>query len=91
MAFLVKYTITFSQQDISVSSEKYVQDGKFIYDESNDEDITVTDQNSAEQYVLSLYNDNEENLVSIPQAVLDSEEGLQDTEISIDSVEKVEN
>lgn len=84
--YLVKYTVTFVQQSISVSDEMEVEDGQIYVDADEENDLKVTDEKGAEGYVLSLYNDNEDNVIIIPQSIWDSKDGLTDTNLSIDSV-----
>ena len=84
--YLVKYTVTFVQQSISVSDEMEVEDGQTYFNADEKNQLKVTDQKGAEAYVLSLYSDNEDNVVIIPQSIWDSKDGLTDTELSIESV-----
>ena len=84
--YLVKYTVKFVQQDISVTDEMEVIEGQIYYDAEEEEDKKVIDEKGAESYVLSLYSDNEDNVIIIPQSIWDSKDGLTDTDLSIDSV-----
>ena len=88
--YLVKYTVTFIQQNISVSDEMEVEDGQIYFNADKENDLKVTDEKGAEGYVLSLYSDNEDNVIIIPQSIWDSKDGLTDTELSIESVSKID-
>ena len=87
--YLVKYTVTFVKQNISVSDEMEVEDGQIYFNADKENDLKVTDEKGAEGYVLSLYSDNEDNVIIIPQSIWDSKDGLTDTELSIESVSKI--
>ena len=87
MSYLVKYTVYFVQQDMKVSDELEVNNGDIFYDFEENKELKVKDKESAKKYIKSIYSENEDNLVIIPQSVWDSEEGLTDTELTIDSIE----
>ena len=87
MSYLVKYTVYFVQQDMKVSDELKVNNGDIFYDFEENKELKVKDEESAKKYIKSIYSENEDNLVIIPQSVWDSEDGLTDTELTIDSIE----
>ena len=87
MSYLVKYTVYFVQQDMKVSDELEVNNGDIFYDFEENKELKIKDEESAKKYIKSIYSENEDNLVIIPQSVWDSEEGLTDTELTIDSIE----
>ena len=77
------------QQDISVSDELEVEKGTSFLDFEEDRMLKVIDENSAKKYINSQYSQNEDNIVIIPQSIWDSEDGLTDTELTINSVEMI--
>ena len=87
MSYLVKYTVYFVQQDMKVSDELEVNNGDIFYDFEENKELKIKDEESAKKYIKSIYSENEDNLVIIPQSVWDSEDGLTDTELTIDSIE----
>ena len=87
MSYLVKYTVYFVQQDMKVSDELEVNNGDIFYDFEENKELNIKDEESAKKYIKSIYSENEDNLVIIPQSVWDSEDGLTDTELTIDSIE----
>ena len=87
MSYLVKYSVYFVQQDMKVSDELEVNNGDIFYDFEENKELKVKDEESAKKYIKSIYSENEDNLVIIPQSVWDSEDGLTDTELTIDSIE----
>ena len=89
MSYLVKYTVYFVQQDMKVSDELEVNNGDIFYDFEENKELKVKDEESAKKYIKSIYSENEDNLVIIPQSIWDSEDGLTDTELTIDSIEIV--
>ena len=92
MAYLVKYTVTFDPQEIDVKGELKVDGGVAYWEEESDDYIVVKDKKTAEGYVFSIFNDPdkiEDALVEIPQKVWDSKDGLAETHLTIDSVEKI--
>ena len=71
--YRVKYVITFSfdEKELEVKGETSVEDGdEYSYD---DADGIVKNDDTATQYVYSLFADNEDNLVDIPEEVMDKE------------------
>ncbi len=86
MTYLIKYTVRFVQQNSEVSDEMEVENGTFFIDDE-DRNIKVNSEEDAKGYIRSLYHDNEDNVVIIPQSVWDSNDGLVDTELIIDSVD----
>lgn len=86
MSYLVKYTVYFVQQDMKVSDELEVKNGDIFYDFEEDKELQVKDEESAKKYIKSIYSENEDNLVIIPQSIWDSEDGLTDTELTIESI-----
>jgi len=84
--YLVKYTVLFVDQNISVSDELDVKEGEVYFDEDTSDNKKVVDKDSAIKFVLTKYNQNEDNVVIIPQKVWDSKEGLGDTKIIIKDV-----
>ena len=87
MSYLVKYTVYFVQQDMKVSDELEVKNGDTFYDFEENKELQVKDEESAKKYIKSIYSENEDNLVIIPQSIWDSEDGLTDTELTIESIE----
>ena len=87
MSYLLKYTVYFVQQDMKVSDELEVNNGDIFYDFEENKELKVKDEESAKKYIKSIYSENEDNLVIIPQSIWDSEDGLTDTELTIDSIE----
>ena len=87
MSYLVKYTVYFVQQDMKVSDELEVNNGDIFYDFEENKELKIKDEESAKKYIKSIYSENEDNLVIIPQSIWDSEDGLTDTELTIDSIE----
>lgn len=86
MYYVVKYTVYFLQQDISVSDELEIEHGLNFYDHDLKKELKVDNKQTAKKYVTSLYKENEDNVIIIPQSIWDSEEGLTDTELTINSV-----
>ena len=89
MKYIIKYTVYFVQQDISVSDELEVEKGTSFHDFEEDKMLKVIDENSAKKYINSQYSQNEDNIVIIPQSIWDSEDGLTDTELTINNVEMI--
>ena len=87
MKYLVKYTVYFVQQNISVSDEIEVEQDADFYDFEEKKQIKVKDKITAEKFVSSQYSENEDNVVIIPQSVWDSDDGLTDTELTINNVD----
>tara|TARA_R110001592_G_scaffold127283_1_gene338972 strand:+ start:552 stop:854 length:303 start_codon:yes stop_codon:yes gene_type:complete len=76
--YRVKYVITFSfdEKELEVKGETSVEDGvEFCYEDEDDNqtDAIVKNDDTASQYVYSLFADNEDNLVDIPEEVMDKE------------------
>ena len=84
--YLVKYTVLFVDQNISVSDELDVKEGEVYFDVDTSGNKKVVDKDSAIKFVLTKYNQNEDNVVIIPQKVWDSKVGLGDTKIIIKDV-----
>tara|TARA_E500000178_G_scaffold325370_1_gene352672 strand:- start:109 stop:381 length:273 start_codon:yes stop_codon:yes gene_type:complete len=89
MKYLVKYTVYFVQQNISVLDEIEVEQDADFYDFEEKKQIKVKDKITAEKFVSSQYSENEDNVVIIPQSVWDSDDGLTDTELTINSVDTI--
>ena len=89
MKYLVKYTVYFVQQNISVSDEIEVEQDADFYDFEEKKQIKVKDKITAEKFVSSQYSENEDNVVIIPQSVWDSDDGLTDTELTINSIDTI--
>jgi len=89
MKYLIKYTVYFIQQNISVSDEIEVEQDADFYDFEEKKQIKVKDKITAEKFVSSQYSENEDNVVIIPQSVWDSDDGLTDTELTINSVDTI--
>lgn len=87
MKYLIKYTVYFIQQNISVSDEIEVEQDADFYDFEEKKQIKVKDKITAEKFVSSQYSENEDNVVIIPQSVWDSDDGLTDTELTINNVD----
>ena len=87
MKYLVKYTVYFVQQNISVLDEIEVEQDADFYDFEEKKQIKVKDKITAEKFVSSQYSENEDNVVIIPQSVWDSDDGLTDTELTINNVD----
>ena len=73
--YIVKYYITFSfdNEELEVKGEMSVEDGTpFSYDDVDEIiDMTVESNDTASNYIFSLYDDNEDNLVDLPSQILD--------------------
>ena len=73
--YIVKYyiTFTFDNEELEVKGEMSVADGTpFSYDDVDEIiDMTVESNDSAINYIFSLYDDNEDNLVDLPSQILD--------------------
>ena len=89
MKYLVKYTVYFVQQNIYVSDEIEVEQDADFYDFEEKKQIKVKNKITAEKFVNSQYSENEDNVVIIPQSVWDSDDGLTDTELTINSVDTI--
>ena len=70
---------------ITVKGETSVKDGTayFYEDDENEVDGIVKNDDTARQYVYSLFDDNEDNLVDIPEEVMDK---VFDTDLHITNV-----
>ena len=73
--YIVKYyiTFTFDNEELEVKGEMSVADGTpFSYDDVDEIiDMTVESNDTASNYIFSLYDDNENNLVDLPSQILD--------------------
>ena len=69
--YLVKYTVNFPDHNIALEEEMEV--------ETDDPEI-------AKAYVKSLYDDDECNVIEIPQSILDRQSGYGETDLFFDSV-----
>ena len=73
--YIVKYyiTFTFDNEELEVKGEMSVADGTpFSYDDVDEIiDMTVESNDTASNYIFSLYDDNEDNLVNLPLQILD--------------------
>jgi len=73
--YIVKYyiTFTFDNEELEVKGEMSVADGTpFSYDDVDEIiDMTVESNDTASNYIFSLYDDNEDNLVNLPSQILD--------------------
>ena len=73
--YIVKYyiTFTFDNEELEVKGEMSVADGTpFSYDDVDEIiDMTVESTDTASNYIFSLYDDNEDNLVDLPSQILD--------------------
>ena len=73
--YIVKYyiTFTFDNEELEVKGEMSVADGTpFSYDDVDEIiDMTVESNDTASNYIFSLYDDNEDNLVDLPSQILD--------------------
>ena len=73
--YIVKYyiTFTFDNEELEVKGEMPVADGTpFSYDDVDEIiDMTVESNDTASNYIFSLYDDNEDNLVDLPSQILD--------------------
>ena len=81
--YRIKYYITFSfdEKELEVKGETSVEDGdEYSYD---DADGIVKNDDTATQYVYSLFANSEENLIKIPEEVMDK---VFDTELHITNV-----
>ena len=87
MIYLVKYTVYFVQQDVAVSDEIEVKQGTSFFDFDEEKTLKVIDEDTAKKYINSQYSQNEDNVVIIPQSIWDSEDGLTDTELTINSID----
>ena len=75
--YIVKYyiTFTFDNEELEVKGEMSVADGTpFSYDDVDEIiDMTVESNDTASNYIFSLYDDNEDNLVDLPSQIFDKE------------------
>jgi len=75
--YLVKYCITFKfgYKKIKVNDEMSMAEGTPFYYDDIDEmiDMIVENNDTARDYIHSLYDDNENNLVDLPLEILDKE------------------
>ena len=79
MAYLVKYTVEF-----------YEHNGDKTYTRKSEMTVNEKDKSDAEDYIRGLFEDNEENLVDIPEELMQGDNAFQfDTNLDIDSVEKI--
>ena len=73
--YIVKYYITFifDNEELEVKGEMSVANGTpFSYDDIDEIiDMTVESNDTASNYIFSLYDDNEDNLVDLPSQILD--------------------
>ena len=73
--YIVKYHITFSfnNEKLEVKGNMSVADGTpFSYDDIDEIiDMTVESNDTASNYIFSLYDDNEGNLLNLPSQILD--------------------
>ena len=73
--YIVKYyiTFTFDNEELEVKGEMSVADGTpFSYDDVDEIiDMIVESNDTASNYIFSLYDDNEDNLVDLPSQILD--------------------
>ena len=73
--YIVKYYITFifDNEELEVKGEMSVANGTpFSYDDVDEIiDMTVESNDTASNYIFSLYDDNEDNLVDLPSQILD--------------------
>ena len=73
--YIVKYyiTFTFDNEELEVKGEMSVAGGTpFSYDDVDEIiDMTVESNDTASNYIFSLYDDNEDNLVNLPSQILD--------------------
>ena len=73
--YIVKYYITFifDNEELEVKGEMSVANGTpFFYDDVDEIiDMTVESNDTASNYIFSLYDDDEENLVDLPSQILD--------------------
>ena len=86
--YRVKYYILFSfdEKEIKVKGETSVEDGQeYSYEDDDDNtiDAIVKNDDTATQYVYSLFANNEDNLVDIPEEVMDK---VFDTDLHITNV-----
>ena len=72
-----------------MSDEIEVEQDADFYDFEEKKQIKVKDKITAEKFVSSQYSENEDNVVIIPQSVWDSDDGLTDTELTINSVDTI--
>ena len=69
--YLVKYTVNFPDHNIALEEEM---------------EVDTDDPEIAKAYVKSLYDDDECNVVEIPQSILDRQSGYGKTDLFFDSV-----
>ena len=71
--YTVKFYVTFSfdEEKIDVKGEKNVKDGiPFSYDDVDEIiEMTVENEDTAKDYIISLFEDSEDNVVDIPTQV----------------------
>ena len=71
--YIVKYyiTFTFDNEELEVKGEMSVADGTpFSYDDVDEIiEMTVENEDTAKDYIISLFEDSEDNVVDIPAEV----------------------
>ena len=71
--YTVKFYVTFSfgEEKVDVKGEKTIKDGTpFSYDDVDEIiEMTVENEDTAKHYIISLFEDNEDNVVDIPAEV----------------------
>ena len=71
--YTVKFYVTFSfeEEEVDVKGEKIIKDGtSFSYDDVDEIiEMTVENEDTAKDYIISLFEDSEDNVVDIPTEV----------------------
>ena len=88
--YRVKYYILFSfdEKEIKVKGGTSVEDGsEFCYEDDDDNltDAIVKNDDTASQYIYTLFMDNEDNLVDIPEEYVKASD-VGDTELHITNI-----
>ena len=88
--YTVKFYVTFSfdKEKLDVKGEKTVKDGTpFSYDDVDEIiEMTVENEDTAEDYIISLFEDSEDNVVDIPAEVSNRQFS---TDLTINGVEVI--
>ena len=88
--YTVKFYVTFSfdEEKVDVKGEKTVKDGiPFSYDDVDEIiEMTVENEDTAKDYIISLFEDSEDNVVDIPAEVYNKQFS---TDLTITGVEEI--
>ena len=88
--YTVKFYITFSfdEEEVDVKGEKTIKYGTpFFYDDVDEIiEMTVENEETAKDYIISLFEDSEDNVVDIPKEVSNKQFS---TDLTITGVEVI--